>query len=119
MSCTYGSFDNKVYLTYLKQMLEYENIAEEEMTMIVLPVMNLNLHIDNFTDRTQQSKRDRTEIITYYLPIATIKLTRHLSVMLYFPELSPAEKSNLMFIFVPCLPHTLNLFFLTFIMAFS
>ena len=62
---------------------------------------------------TEPSKANTTERTSCHLATATIKLALHLSVVLFFSELSPAVKLNLMFILVPCLACILSLFFLT------
>ena len=57
-----------------------------------------NLHVSNFTDRTNQSNRVRTrELIRYYWLTATVKLTLHLSSCCF----SAAVNSNPIFILVP------------------
>ena len=47
--------------------------------------MNLNLHVHNFPNRAKQTRRDRTrELINFYLLTVTMKLTLHLSVILFY-----------------------------------
>jgi len=46
---------------------------------------NLNLQVGSFAVRAEHTKHTRTtELISYYLQIATMKLSLHLSIILFF-----------------------------------